>query len=43
MFRVIILPIIRITILCVAACGIMHLRCCRPVAGNLMDALYHKL
>ena len=25
------------------ACGIMHRRCCRPVAGNIVGALYHKL
>ena len=30
MFRAIILPIFRSTILCVTACGIMHPRCCRP-------------
>ena len=24
-------------------CGIMHLRCCRPVVGNIVGALYHKL
>ena len=24
-------------------CGIMHRRCCRPVAGNIVGALYHKL
>ena len=23
--------------------GIMHPRCCRQVAGNIVDALYHKL
>jgi len=33
MFRAIILPIFRSTILCVTACGIMNPRCCRPVAG----------
>ena len=32
MFREIILPIVRSTILCVTACGIMHPRCCRPQA-----------
>jgi hypothetical protein len=30
-FRMIISPIFRSTRLCVAACGIMHPRCCRPV------------
>ena len=34
MFRAIILPIFRSTRLCVTACGIMHPRCCRPVAGR---------
>ena len=33
MFQAIILPIFRSTRLCVTACGIMHPRCCRPVAG----------
>jgi len=42
MFRAIILPIFRSTTLCVTACGIMHPQCCRP-AGNIVDALYHKL
>ena len=32
MFHSIILPIFRSTRLCVTACGIMHPRCCRPVA-----------
>ena len=32
MFRAIILPIFKSTRLCVTACGIMHPRCCRPVA-----------
>ena len=36
MFRTIILPIFRSTRLCVAACGIMHTRCCRLVAGNIV-------
>ena len=36
MFRAIILPIFRSTRLCVTACGIMHPRCCRPVAGNII-------
>ena len=31
------------TVRCVTACGIMHRRCCRPVAGNIVSALYHKL
>ena len=39
MFRAIILPIFRSTTLCVTACGIMHRRCCRPVAGNIVGAL----
>ena len=43
MFRAIILPIFRSTRLCVKACGIMHPRCCRPVAGNIVGTLYHKL
>ena len=34
MFRAIILHIFRSTRLCVTACGIKHLRCCRPVAGR---------
>ena len=40
MFREIILPIFRSTRLCVTACGIMHPRCCRPPAGNIVGALY---
>ena len=40
MFRAIILPIFRSTRLCVTACGVMHPRCCQPLAGNIMDALY---
>ena len=32
MFRAMISPIFRSTRLCVTACGIMHPRCCRPVA-----------
>jgi len=43
MFRAIILPIFRSTRLCVTACAIMHPRCCRLVAGNIVGALYHKL
>jgi len=43
MFRAIILPIFRSTRLCVAVCDIMHPLCCRPVAGNIVGALYHKL
>jgi len=34
LFRTIILPIFRSTRLCVLACGIMHPRCCWPVAGR---------
>ena len=33
MFWVIILPIFRMTRLCVTACGIMHPRCCRPATS----------
>ena len=43
MFWAIILPIFRSTRLCVTACGIMHPRCCWPVAGNIVGALYDKL
>jgi len=43
MFREIILPILRSTRLCVTACGIMHPRCCRLVAGNIVAPLYQKL
>jgi len=43
MFRAIILPIFRSTRLCVTACGIMHPRYCRPPAGKIVGALYHKL
>ena len=42
MFRAIILPIFRSTRLCVTSCGIMHQRCCRPPAGNIVGALCHK-
>ena len=42
MSREIILLIFRSTRLCVTACGIMHRRCCRPIAGNIVGALYHK-
>ena len=41
MFREIILHIFRSTRLCVTACGIMHPRCCRPKAGNIVGAFYH--
>ena len=34
MFRTVILPIFTSTRLCVTACGIMHPRCWRPVAGR---------
>ena len=40
MFREIILPIFRSTKLCVTACGIIHPRCCRPPAGNIVCPLY---
>jgi len=43
MFQEIILPIFRSTRLCVTVCGIKHRRCCRPVAGNIVGTLYHKL
>ena len=36
MFREIILPIFRSTRLCVTVCGIMHPRCCRPPADNIV-------
>jgi len=39
MFRAIILPLFKNTRLFVTACGIMHPRCCRPVAGNIMGAI----
>ena len=54
-FRATISPIFRSTRLCFTACGIMHRRCCRPVAwkrssstsrlptGKIVGALYHKL
>ena len=42
-FRAIILPIFTNTKLCVTACGIMHPLQCRPVASNIVGALYHKL
>ena len=42
MFREIILPIFRSTRLCVTVCDIMHPRCCRPSAGNIVGVLYHK-
>ena len=35
MFRVMITPIFRSARLCVTACGIMHPRCCQPVAWKL--------
>ena len=42
MFRAIILPIFRSTRMCVTACGLMHPRCCRPPAGKIVGAVYHK-
>ena len=39
MFQEIILPIFMSTRLCVTVCGIMHPRCCRPPAGNIVAAL----
>ena len=36
MFREIILLFFRSTRLCVTACGIIHRRCCRPEAGNIV-------
>jgi len=35
------LPIFRSTRLCVTACDIMHPRCCRPPAGNIVGARVH--
>jgi len=43
MFRAMISPIFTRTRLCVTACGILHPLFCRPVAGNIVGALYHKL
>jgi len=43
MFRAMISTIFRSIRQCVRACGIMHPRCCRPLAGNIVGALYHKL
>jgi len=43
MFRAIILPIFKNTRMFVTACGIMDPRCCRPVTGNIVGALYHTL
>ena len=49
MFREIILPIFRSTRPGVTACGIMHPRCCRPVAGRqhrgciIQQAVKHSL
>ena len=43
MFRATILSIFRSIRLCVTACGIMHPRCCRPVAGNIFIFFYHLL
>ena len=39
MLWAIILPIFRSTRLCVTACGVMHPRCCRLPAGNIVGAL----
>ena len=39
MFRAIILPIFRSNRLYVTACDIMHPRCCRPPAGNIVVEL----
>ena len=36
MFRAIVLPIFGSAGLCVAACGVVHPRCCRPPAGNIV-------
>ena len=41
MFRAIILPIFRSTRLCITACGIMHTRCCRPVAGQATSCVHY--
>ena len=35
MFRAIIFPIFRNTILCVTVCGIMHPRCCGPATSKI--------
>ena len=43
MFREIILPIFKSTRLCVTVCGIMHARCCRPPAGNIVRAYYKSI
>jgi len=43
MFRACILHIFKKTRLCVTDCGIMHPQCCRPPAGNIVGAFYHKL
>jgi len=40
MFRAIILPILRCTRLGVTAGGIMHPRCCRPVAGRQLRGCF---
>jgi len=37
------LPIFRCNRLCVTACDIIHPRCCRPPARNIVGALYYKL
>ena len=39
MFRAMISPIFRSTRLCVTACGIMHPRCCRPLAWKRRNSL----
>ena len=41
MFRAIILSVFRSTRLCVTACGIMHPRCCRPVAWKRRNGICH--
>ena len=40
MFRAIILPILRNARLCVTVCGIIHPRCCRPVAWKRSSSAY---
>ena len=43
MFREIILPMYRSTRLCVTDCGIMHPRCCRPTASNIVGVRTNRL
>ena len=43
MFRAMISSIFRSTKLCVTACGIMHPRCCRPVAWKRRNSSYRNV